>query len=202
MITFALAKGRLAEKTVDLLIKCNIDCINILEPTRKLELFDVSGEYRFIFVKPTDVPTYVEHGIADIGVCGKDTLLEADASILEMLDLGFSKCKLCIAGYTDDYPINTRVATKYVKFAKRVFAEKSMNVEIIKLNGSVELGPVLGLSDVIVDVVESGNTIKDNGLKVLEELEDSSARLIVNRTSLRLKQDKIKDLLSDIEAVL
>lgn len=198
-ITIALAKGRLAEDTVEALIKCGIDCANILKPTRKLELYDTTGKFRFIFVKPSDVPTYVEHGVADIGVCGKDTLLEEDKSILEMLDLKFAKCKLCIAGYSNEYPSNLRVATKYVNIAKKVFSRKALNVEIIKLNGSVELGPVIGLSDVILDVVESGRTLSENGLKVLEEIYDCSARLVVNRVSLRLKQEIIKPLIESIE---
>jgi len=201
-ITIALAKGRLAEDTVEILVKCGIDCSNILKPTRKLELFDESGKVRFIFVKPSDVPTYVEHGVADIGVCGKDTLLEEDKNILEMLDLKFGKCRLCIAGFNDKYPDNLRVATKYVNIAKKVFRNKALNVEIIKLNGSVELGPVVGLSDVILDVVESGKTLKENGLKIIEEIYDCSARLVVNMVSLRLKQAQIKPLIEKIERVL
>lgn len=201
-ITIALAKGRLAQDTVDILIQCGIDCKNILDKTRKLELFDKSGKYRFIFVKPSDVPTYVEHGVADIGVCGKDTLLEEDKSILEMIDLNIAKCKLCIAGYDDNYPSDLKVATKYVNVAKKVFRRKGLNVEIIKLNGSVELGPVIGLSDIILDVVESGKTLKENGLKVLEEVYDCSARLVVNMVSLRLKQDIIRPLIADIERII
>lgn len=201
-ITIALAKGRLAEKTIDILVKCGIDCANIKKPTRKLELYDKSKQYRFIFVKPMDVPTYVEYGVADIGVCGKDTLLEEDKSILEMLDLKFAKCKLCIAGYSDKYPDNLRIATKYVNVAKNIFRNKALNVEIIKLNGSVELGPLIGLSDVILDVVESGKTLKENGLKVIEEIYDCSARLVVNRVSLRLKQEIIKPLIAEIKRVV
>lgn len=202
ILTIALAKGRLAEDTVEILSKCGIDCKDILKPTRKLELFDATGNIRFIFVKPSDVPTYVEHGVADMGVCGKDTLLEEDKNILEMLDLKISKCKLCIAGFKDDYPDNLRVATKYVNIAKKIFKRKAINVEIIKLSGSVELGPVTDLSDVILDVVESGKTLKENGLKVIEEVYECSARLVVNMVSLRLKQDIIKPLINSIERVI
>jgi ATP phosphoribosyltransferase len=201
-LTIALAKGRLAEEAVQLLVKCGIDCADVLNPTRKLELYDKSGKIRFIFVKPADVPTYVERGVADIGVCGKDTLLEEDKSVLEMLDLRFGACKLCIAGFEDKARSDIRVATKYVNCAKKIFAAKAVNVEIIKLNGSVELGPVIGLSDVILDVVESGKTLKENGLKVLEEIYDCSARLIVNRVSLRLKQNIILPLLESMENAL
>lgn len=202
MITIALAKGRLAEDTVDILERCGIDCKNILKPTRKLELFDASNQYRFIFVKPSDVPTYVEYGIADIGVCGKDTLLEEDKNILEMIDLKIAKCKLCIAGFDNDYPPNLRVATKYANVAKKIFRRKALNVEIIKLNGSIELGPIIGLSDVILDIVESGKTLKENGLKVLEEIYDCSARVVVNMVSLRTKGNIIKELITNIERVV
>lgn len=202
ILTIALPKGRLAEETVEILIKCGIDCRDILQPTRKLELFDKSGNFRFIFVKPSDVPTYVEHGVADMGVCGKDTLLEEDKNILEMLDLKFGRCKLCIAGFDSNYPDNLRVATKYTNIAKKLFRNKAINADIIKLNGSIELGPIIGLSDVILDVVESGKTIKENGLKVLEEIYDCSARLVVNMVSLRLKQNVIKPLITAIERAI
>ena len=204
-VTFALAKGRLAEKSAELLQKCGIDCANILEPTRKLVLNDKSGKYKFIFVKPSDVPIYVEHGVADIGVVGKDTLMEEGAEVYELADLGFAKCRLAVAGYPDfDLTDKTglKVATKYGNIARRYFESKGQNVEIITLHGSIELGPIVGLSDVILDIVESGKTLKENGLCVLEEICDVSARLIVNKVSLKTKAkplvEKIGEALGQI----
>ena len=204
-VTFALAKGRLAEKSAELLQKCGIDCANILEPTRKLVLNDKSGKYKFIFVKPSDVPIYVEHGVADIGVVGKDTLMEEGAEVYELADLGFAKCRLAVAGYPDfDLTDKTglKVATKYGNIARRYFESKGQNVEIITLHGSIELGPIVGLSDVILDIVESGKTLKENGLCVLEEICDVSARLIVNKVSLKTKAQDIKPLVEKIGEVL
>ncbi|MGI6701521.1 MAG: ATP phosphoribosyltransferase [Christensenellales bacterium] len=201
-ITIALSKGRLAEEAVKLLSRCGIDCADVLKPTRKLELYDTSGNFRFILVKPSDVTTYVEYGVADIGVSGKDTLLEEDRNVLEMLDLKFGKCRLCTAGKSGQYPQDLRVATKYVNIARKFFNLKSMNVEIIKLNGSIELGPVTGLSDIILDVVESGKTLAENGLKIIEEIYECSARLVVNMVSLRLKQDIIKPLIDKLSEII
>ena len=205
-VTFALAKGRLAEKSAELLQKCGIDCANILEPTRKLILADVSGKYKFIFVKPSDVPVYVERGVADIGVVGKDTLMEEGANVYELADLGFAKCRLAVAGYPDfdmsDTRTGLRVATKYGNIACNYFENKGQNVEIITLHGSIELGPIVGLSDVILDIVESGKTLRENGLTVLEEICDVSARLIVNKVSLKTKAQDIKPLVAKISDVL
>lgn len=200
-ITIALAKGRLAEKAVELLEKCGVDCRNILEPTRKLVLSDKSGGYEFIFVKPIDVPTYVEYGVADMGICGKDTLLEEDKNVYELLDLHFAPCKLCIAGFDgalDDGGKVLKVATKYGNVARKLFEARGRNVEIIPLHGSIELGPIVGLSDVILDIVESGKTLKENNLKVLEEIFDISARLIVNKVSLKTRADVILPLVENI----
>ncbi len=195
-IVVALAKGRLAEKTVELLEKSGIKCSSVLEPSRKL-IFDIEDyKLSFMFVKPTDVPTYVEYGIADIGVCGKDTLLEEDKQVYELLDLKFGKCKLCIAGYPDtivnNKATNLRVATKYSNTAKKIFNARNQNIEIIKLNGSIEIAPIMGLSDVIFDIVESGKTLKENDLVVLEEIYDVSARLICNKVSLKTKENILK----------
>lgn len=205
-VTFALAKGRLAEKSAELLQKCGIDCANILEPTRKLVLTDASGKYKFIFVKPSDVPVYVERGVADIGVVGKDTLMEDGANVYELADLGFAKCRLAVAGYPDfdmsDTRTGLRVATKYGNIARNYFENKGQNVEIITLHGSIELGPIVGLSDVILDIVESGKTLRENGLTVLEEICDVSARLIVNKVSLKTKAQDIKPLVGKIFEVL
>ncbi len=205
-VTFALAKGRLAEKSVDILEKCGVDCRHILEPSRKLVMMDKSGKYEFIFVKPSDVPIYVEHGVADIGVVGKDTLLEEDRDVYELIDLGFAKCRLCLAGYKDtdlSRPKNSlRVATKYVNVAKDYFDAKGQNVEIIPLHGSIELGPIVGLSDIILDIVESGKTLQENNLCVLEEIVHCSARLITNKVSLKTKAETIKPLVNKIDAII
>lgn len=200
MITVALAKGRLAQKSVELLEKCGLKLDNLKIETRKLVLFDESGEYKFVFVKPSDVPTYIERGVADFGVVGKDTLLEADKDIYEMLDLKFGKCRMCVCGYPDSLEKAggiLRVGTKYEQITREYFGARGKTVDIIKLNGSVELGPVMGLSDVIVDIVESGKTLEANGLAVLEEVCSCSARLVVNRVSLKTK----KGLLELLETI-
>lgn len=205
MITIALAKGRLAEKAIEILEKCDIFCDELKVPSRKLVFKDNSKIYNFIFVKPTDVPTYVEYGVADIGFCGKDTLMEQEKNVYEMLDLGFAKCKLCVAGYEykNISKIDTlRVATKYVNVAKKYYYQKEQNIEIIKLSGSIELGPVIGLSDVILDIVESGKTLKENNLSILEEVANISARLIVNKVSLKTNGDIIRPLVKCITEVL
>lgn len=205
-ITIALAKGRLAEKAVDILEQCDIRCKNILEPTRKLVLLDLSGNYEFIFVKPSDVPTYVEYGVADMGIVGKDTLLEEGKDVYELLDLNFAKCRLCIAGYENSLKIDDgrtlKVATKYKNIAKKLFDERGQNVEIISLHGSIELGPIIGLSDVILDIVESGKTLIENNLSVLEEIVDISARLIVNRVSLKTKSETVMPLVENIRKII
>ena len=205
-ITVALAKGRLAEKSVELLEKCGVKCKHILEPSRKLVFFDESGEYRFIFVKPSDVPTYVEYGVADIGVGGKDTILEEDRNIYELLDLNMAKCRLCIAGYADHETrrktSDLKVATKYVNVARKYFEQKGQNVEIIPLHGSIELGPIIKLSDVILDIVESGKTLEENDLTVLEEICKISARLVVNKVSLKTKAETIKPLVKRMSEII
>lgn len=205
-ITLALAKGRLAEKTVELLEKCGVECADILSPSRKLEFFDKSGKFKFIFVKPSDVPTYVEYGVADMGVCGKDTILEEDKNIYELLDLKLAKCRICIAGFEEARSIlkkqGLRVATKYSHIAQKYYAGRGQNVQIISLHGSIELGPIIGLSDVILDIVESGKTLVENNLTVLEEVCDVSARLVVNKVSLKTKADIIKPLVTALSEVL
>ena len=199
MITFALAKGRLAEQAFELLEKLGIDCSEPRNPGRQLVLWDKASNVRFILVKPSDVPTYVDHGVADIGVVGKDTLLESGRPLYEVLDLTFGKCRLCIAGYAEQHQSATRatfrVATKYPNVARSYYDAKGQTIEIIELHGSVELGPVIGLSDVILDIVESGSTLKANGLTVLEEVCECSARLVVNRVSMKTKRDRIRQLI-------
>ena len=202
MITFALAKGRLAEQAFELLEQLGIDCSEPRNPGRQLVLWDKKNNVRFILVKPSDVPTYVDHGVADIGVVGKDTLLESGRPLYEVLDLTFGKCRLCIAGYAEQHQSATRatfrVATKYPNIARSYYDAKGQTIEIIELHGSVELGPVIGLSDVILDIVESGSTLKANGLTVLETVCECSARLVVNRVSMKTKRDRIREIIDGL----
>ena len=202
-INIALAKGRLADESIALFKKCGIECDEDIENTRKLIIFDKTNEFKFFLVKPADVPTYVDHGVADMGIAGKDTLMEAELPLYEMVDLKFGKCRLAVAGYPGRKNISLtssvlRVATKYPEIAKKHFAAKGESIECIKLNGSVELGPILGLSDVILDIVESGRTLKENGLVILEEVCDITARLAVNRASLKIKAAKLTPLIEKI----
>ena len=162
-------------------------------------------KFRFFFVKPSDVPTYVEYGIADIGIVGKDTLLEAGADLYEMLDLKFEKCRLCLAGFPDRNSLSAphlRVATKYVNTAKKLFLSRGEDVEIIKLNGSIELAPIVGLSEVIVDIVETGSTLRENGLQVLEEICPLSARMVVNPVSMRMENARITELIRNMKRMV
>ena len=202
-ITFALAKGRLAKHTLSLLEQIGITCEEMKdEKTRKLIFVNEELGYRFFLSKATDVPTYVEMGAADIGVVGKDTILEAGRKLYEVLDLNVGKCRMCVAGpesarekLNDGSLI--RVASKYPRIAKDYFYNtKHQTVEIIKLNGSIELAPIVGLSEVIVDIVETGSTLRENGLEVLEEVCPLSARMIVNPVSMRMESARIKDLLT------
>ena len=199
MITVALAKGRLAEQTMELMERAGIDCEVLRHQGRKL-VFDNGQGYRFILVKPSDVPTYVHHGVADVGVAGKDTLMEENRPLYEMLDLRFGACRMCVAGdpHAPAPRGQRRVATKYPNIARNYYAAKGENIEVIKLNGSVELGPVIGLSDVILDIVESGATLKANGLSVIEEICTCSARLVVNRVSLKTKEKSIRPLIDGL----
>ena len=206
VITFALAKGRLAEQAFTLLEQLGVDCSEPRNPGRQLVLWDKASNVRFILVKPSDVPTYVDHGVADIGVVGKDTLLEAGRPLYEVLDLGFGKCRLCIAGYAAQQPSATRatfrVATKYPNVARSYYDAKGQTIEIIELHGSVELGPVIGLSDAILDIVESGSTLRANGLTVLETVCECSARLVVNRVSMKTKQARIQEIIAGMSALI
>lgn len=205
-LTIALAKGRLAKFAIKLFEKCGIDTSELKEDTRKLVVYDQKNELRFVLVKPSDVPVYVYRGVADIGIAGKDTLLEEGLPLYEMLDLKSGKCKMCVAGYPQQKERitsnTTRVATKYPRVAKMYYDEKGEGIEIIKLNGSIELAPILDLSDVIVDIVESGTTIRENGLTILEEICDISARLVVNQVSLKTKAAKIQPLIEKMKIAL
>ena len=203
MLNVALAKGRLADSCADIFLKCGIRAEILKEETRKLVLETPDKKFRFFFVKPADVPTYVEYGIADIGIVGKDTLLEAGADLYEMLDLKFEKCRLCLAGFPEKKAAlsspHLRVATKYVNTAKKLFFSRGEDVEIIKLNGSIELAPLTGLADVIFDIVQSGGTLRANGLAVLEEVFDISARLVANKVSLKTHAAEILPLISEMK---
>ena len=205
-ITIALAKGRLAELAVELLEVCGLDCQQVRHPERKLVLYDEAGEYRFVLVKPSDVPIYVERGVADIGVVGKDTLMEKNPSLYEMLDLGYGKCRFALAvpQGSDFYGTyqNRVIASKYPNVTKMYFAEKGMDVSVIKIEGSVELAPLVGLSNGIVDIVQTGTTLKENGLVPIETVAPVSARLIVNTASMKLCQQEIFDFIDRIEAQL
>ncbi len=206
-LTFALAKGRLAKDTMTLLAKIGIDCIEMEDKsTRKLIFVNEKEKYRFFLAKGPDVPTYVEYGAADIGVVGKDTILEEDRKSYEVLDLGFGKCRMCVCGPKEANELLKhheliKVATKYPKIARDYFYNKKhQTVDIIKLNGSVELAPIVGLSDVIVDIVETGSTLKENGLSVLEEVTPLSARMIVNRVSMRMEYERINSIISKLRS--
>jgi ATP phosphoribosyltransferase len=206
-LTIALAKGRLADKSVELIERCGLGCEDLRDFGRKLVVADEATRTRFLLVKPSDVPVYVERGVADMGIVGKDTLLEAGCSVYEMLDLGFGRCKLCVAGFPQEWErsvasANLRVATKYPAIATDFYGAKGVPIDVIELNGSVELAPIVGLSDVILDIVESGTTLKENGLVVLEEICGISARLIVNRVSLKTKGGRVKPLLEALRAAL
>ena len=203
MLNVALAKGRLADSCADIFIKCGIRAGILKEETRRLVLETPDKAFRFFFVKPADVPTYVEYGIADIGIVGKDTLLEAEADLYEMLDLNFERCKLCVAGFPSMKNFadaaHLRVATKYAHTAKKLFSSRGADAEIIKLNGSIELAPLTGLADVIFDIVQSGGTLRANGLAVLEEVFDISARLVANKVSLKTHAAEILPLISEMK---
>ncbi|MBS4959688.1 MAG: ATP phosphoribosyltransferase [Clostridiales bacterium] len=207
-LTVALAKGRLADQTMDLLANIGITCEEMKEKTRKLIFTNEALGLKFFLSKPSDVPTYVEHGAADIGIVGKDTILEEGRNLYEMLDLGFGACKMAVAGRPEmkeklDHSYCLRVATKYPKIATDYFyQQKHQTVEIIKLNGSVELAPIVGLSDVIVDIVETGSTLKENGLVVLEDVCPLSARVIVNRVSMQMQHERIIQLIEKMKQVL
>lgn len=208
-LTFALAKGRLAKKTLALLEQIGITCEEMKDPdTRKLIFVNEELKLKFFLSKATDVPTYVEYGAADIGVVGKDTILEEGRNLYEVMDLGFGKCRMCVCGPASAKELLKkneiiRVASKYPVIAKDYFNhQKNQTVEIIKLNGSVELAPIVGLSEVIVDIVETGSTLRENGLEVLEEICPLSARMVVNQVSLKMENERIRKLLADLSRLV
>ena len=204
-LTFALGKGRLANKTLETFEKIGITCEEMKDKnTRKLIFVNEEYKLRFFLAQGPDVPTYVEYGAADIGIVGKDTILEEARNIYEVLDLGFGKCRMCICGPAEAKELlqhheQIRVATKYPRIAKDYFYNKKhQTVEIIKLNGSIELAPIVGLSEVICDIVETGSTLRENGLVVLEEVCPLSARMVVNQVSMKMENERIRKLIYDL----
>ena len=205
-LTFALGKGRLASKTLELLEQIGITCEEMKDKdSRKLIFVNEDLKLRFFLAKGPDVPTYVEYGAADIGVVGSDTIMEENRRVYEVLNLGFGKCRMCVCGPESARELlkhheMIRVASKYPNIAKDYFYNKKhQTVDIIKLNGSVELGPIVGLSDVIVDIVETGSTLRENGLQVLEEICPLSARMIVNQVSMQMETERIRSLTSRLK---
>ena len=207
-LTFALAKGRLAEKSLELFERVGIPCEEMKEKSRKLIFTNEEKKVRFFLAKASDVPIYVDYGAADLGIVGEDTILEEDRKVYELLDLGFGKCTMAVAGHSYDKDrLNNlhalKVATKYPKIATDYFyKDRHKTVEIMKLSGSVELAPVVGLADVIVDIVETGSTLRENGLEVLEEICPISARVIANRVSMKMEYDRISEIIDKIKEEL
>ena len=208
-LTFALGKGRLANKTMELFEKIGITCEEMKDKdSRKLIFVNEELKMRLFLAKGPDVPTYVEYGAADIGIVGRDTILEENRNVYEVLDLGYGKCRMCVCGPESAKELlkhheRIRVASKYPNIAKDYFYNKKyQTVDIIKLNGSVELGPLVELSDVIVDIVETGGTLRENGLQVLEEVCPLSARMIVNPVRMQMENDRIRKLVRDLKEQL
>ncbi|HEX4950920.1 MAG TPA: ATP phosphoribosyltransferase [Blastocatellia bacterium] len=208
MLTIALAKGRMQDDALALFARAGIVVAESELKSRKLLVQSADGRFQFVFVKPGDVPTYVEYGVADAGVCGRDVLLEAHADVHEPLDLKFGYCKIAVAGRKEvvgqDYNLlaTVRVATKYPNIATEYFHQRGIPIETVYLSGSVELAPLLGLSDRIVDLVETGRTLKENGLEVIDVITETTARLIVNRASFHLQRDEVSRLIIELAEAL
>ena len=203
MINVALPKGRLGEKVYDMFEKAGYDCPSIKESTRKLIFENEEKGIRFFWVKPSDVSIYVERGAADIGVAGKDILLEYSPDVYELLDLNIGKCRMAVAAkrdFRDNNQRTLRVATKFVNIAKNYYSGKCREIDVIKLNGSIEIAPILSLSDVIVDIVETGTTLKENNLEVIETVIPISARLISNKSAYKFKTAEIESIVRGIKA--
>lgn len=199
-LRIALAKGRIAQDAIALLIRAGYDLESFDKNSRKLVFNDPEGRVSIVFVKSDDIPVYVEKGAADVGVVGKDVLAEADADIYEMMDLKFGICRMCVAGF-EPWRLPARklvVASKYPNVARRYFARQGIHTEVLKLNGSVELAPIMGLAEVIVDIVETGSTLRENNLHILETLFPVSARLIVNKVSLKTRYEAVQELLKGL----
>lgn len=205
MLNIALPKGRLGDKVYELFASIGYDCSEIYSDNRKLVFENKENGVRYLLVKPSDVAIYIAHGAADIGVVGKDILEEGNFDIYELLDLDLGKCNMCVAApndYVEDFDRPLRVATKFVNIAKNYYISLNREIEIIKLNGSIEIAPILGLSDVIVDIVESGKTLQENNLRVYEKIMPISARLIANKSSYKFKNDDIDNLMEKLKKVL
>lgn len=201
MLNIALPKGRLGERVYDMFENAGFSCPSIRETNRKLIFENEEIHVRYFWVKPSDVAIYVERGAADVGVAGKDILLEYEPDVYELLDMKTGKCRMAVAakkGFHDDTQRTLRVATKFSNIASRFYLSKSRNIDIIRLNGSIELAPILGLSDVIVDIVETGTTLKENNLEVVEEIVPVSARLISNKASYKFKNERISRILREL----
>lgn len=205
MLNIALPKGRLGDKVYNLLASVGYDCKSIYDDNRKLVFENEELGVRYLLVKPSDVAIYVEHNAADIGIVGKDILLEYEPDVYELLDLKLGKCRMAVAAksdYVENQNRTLRVATKFVNIAKEHYAGMNRDIDIIKLNGSVELAPILGLADVIIDLVESGNTIRENNLKVVDEFKQISARLIANKSSYVFKKEEISQMVDSLRIVV
>lgn len=202
MLNIALPKGRLGEKVYDMFEKAGFACPSIKESSRKLIFENAEAGVRYFWVKPSDVAIYVERGAADIGVCGKDILLEYSPDVYELYDLDIGKCRMAVAAKNDfaDDPARTlKVATKFANIAKNYYDSLGRDIDIIHLNGSIEIAPILGLSDVIVDIVETGTTLKENDLSVVETIVPISARLIANKASFKFKSEQIEKIVRSME---
>lgn len=205
MLNIALPKGRLGSKVYELFSSIGYDCSGMNEDNRKLVFENTERGLRYLLVKPSDVAIYVEHGAADIGVVGKDVLLETEPEVYELLDLKLGKCRLAVAaknGWTDDVSLPLCVATKYPNVTQKYFSKANRQIEIIKLNGSIELAPILGLSDVILDIVETGSTLRENNLSVFSDVEQSSARLIANKSSYQFNRDIIEGITAKLRELI
>jgi len=200
-LTIAIAKGRLQPKALELLMGAGVELSHDATSSRRLAIEDESGRYRLIFVKPADVPVYVEHGIADCGIVGRDVLLESDADLLQPLSLDIGACRIVVAAHNGSTkPLGMlRVATKYPRIAAQHFGSRGVAVDLIELSGSVELASVLGLADCIVDLVETGKTLQENDLRIIEVITESQARLVVNRASYQLKAGAVSQLITSLE---
>ncbi len=203
MLNIALPKGRLGEKVYTMFAKAGFECPSIHDSNRKLIFENADKGVRYFWVKPSDVAIYVERGAADIGVAGKDILLEYEPDVYELLDLNIGRCAMAVAaknGFCDDVRRTLRVATKFTNIAAQYYLAKGRDIDIIRLNGSIEIAPILGLSDVIVDIVETGTTLKENDLTVIDTVVPISARLIANKAGYKFKGEKIENLVRDIAA--
>src|SRR5438093_4228770 len=205
MLVIALCKGRFLEPSLDLLARCGIGFSEDVASSRKLIFDSEDKRHRVVLVKPADVPTYVEYGAADIGIAGRDVLLETRADVLQPLDLNFGHCKIVVAGPAGGngiFPPTIRIATKYPHITMDYYTARGIPVEIIPLSGSIELAPLIGLADRIVDLVETGRTLKDNGLEIVEVITDSSARLLINRAGYQTKREEALRLITALEKVI